>query len=170
MIKLITQPAPTIPDSIAKDLVTNRPNVLLCWNSRKYENINGSFNPRWEIWIRLVSNTHSLNRFKISKKDLFQDGSIYRLLQTWCFMDDLSHKDIGYCGIDSRIMNSFFLADTFRNRTFYEDVFENFVEEKDRRESRDIRNLASGATQEYYKLDNPRVGRYTKGNWRHQIR
>lgn len=169
MIKLITQPEPVIPDSIADELATEYPLVLPRWNSKKYLNPNDTYDGRWEVWIKLVENTHSLNRFSISKKDLFQDGCIYRKLQTWAFANKFD-EDIGFCPLDERFIRSLRLVDTFRNRTFYEDVYEDFLYKKDQQKTKDIRSMAASARDEYYKLDNPIIGRYTKGNWRYQIR
>lgn len=169
MIKLLTQPAPEIPQSVAQELALNHSDVLLRWNARKHENNNNTYEGRWEIWVKLVENTHSLNRHSISKKDLFQNGCIYRFLQTWCFMDEAG-TDLGFCPLDARILQSFNMADTFKNRTFYEDVYEKSEYEKELLRQRDVRSLAANARERYYKLDNPIVGRYTKGGWRHRIR
>lgn len=169
MIKLTNQPAPTIPKSVSEEITELHPNVLLRWNSKKHGYENGTFAGRWEVWIKLVENTHSLNRHSISKKDLFQDGCIYRFLQTWCYVEDVD-SDLGFCPLDGRILQSLRLADTFRNRRFYEDVYENFEYNKELQRKKDIRTLAANATSEYYGLDNPIIGRYTKGDWRHRIR
>lgn len=145
------QPAPTIPTSVSEDLP---PLLRLLWNRRNH------CANRWEIWAELVPNTHSLNRFPISSKDIHLDGSLWRFVQTW------QYDDGSFCPLDQRIISSARQADTFRNRRFYED----HVERPGPDSAAQAKELAYHARHRYFNLDNPIVGPATKGSWRHRIR
>jgi hypothetical protein len=112
-----------------------------------------------------------MNRFARSERDLYLDGSWYRFLQTWCFVDERG-LDRGYAPIDQRFLRSLRLVDVFLNRRWFEDNIETPEQQKEVQELLQVKEAAADSERYYSHFDSPIIAPYIKGgsDWRHKIR
>lgn len=169
MIKVKVQPGPTIPDSVLRDLRVHYPNIWLRWDGRAIRMSDDTYEGRWKIYYKLEENSHPHFRATRSRHDVWHNGAWHRLIQTWSERN-YRGDDVGFAPIDSRLINVLHQADTFRSRRWYEDNIEHPEARRIQGAEADMMQTGRDVADYYHNMDNPAVGRYTKGSWRHRIR
>jgi hypothetical protein len=171
-VEFKTQPAPTIPDHIAEALREMEPEVFLIWNPRMYERkdkflTNGDhpWEGRWEIWIALTDSTHPDAKNERMKTDRWNtDRQCWmRKLQTY------ETEDKEYAPLDWGLITGLEMADTRRNRRFYEEHVHNVWEAELEAAERTRMNTWAGVANYYEKHNNVIVGRHFNSGWRHGV-
>lgn len=136
---------------------------------------------RWEVWaIPVDHSSHPLGKKDTVLKLLrdFPDHSGRRgvKLFVWCKRDDKG-RDTGFVQLDDRIFETLRWADSFRSKDAFQRVVEEPQMRKDLALKRRIRDIAYGAREYWWGLDNlivsmnPEVRsgadwRTAKGGWR----
>lgn len=165
-----TQPAPSIPREIKQELEDMTPRVFLRWDP-KYERVGSDKNGRpiwggrWEIWCELRDVAHPEAENKLAEMDRWNP-------EAQCWMRKLQvykARDGGYAPPDRALIIGLRMADAWQRDGFYEQNFDSLEERE--QAVRDTLTEAIGGSARYTdKLDEPIVGPYTKGSWRHRIR
>jgi len=171
-IEFRTQPAPTIPDHIAEALREMSPEVFLIWNPKMYERkdktlIDGShpWEGRWEIWIELQPSTHKDATNELAETDKWNTDR-----QCWMRrLQAYETEDKEYAPLDWGLIIGLEMADTRRNRRFYEEHIEDAWEEELEAADRKRASLWKGVANYYKNFNNVSVGQYVNSGWRQGV-
>lgn len=168
-IEVIHVEAPTIEPSILaalKDL--GRPRDFLRWNPRfAPEPANQDhWQGRWEIWCELMDVAHPLAKNKLAETDEWDSEH-----QCWVrFLQTYQTADEKFAPADERLIVGLEMANTWKNRRFYED----HVEEPEAREDRMKMLMGQEQIKEgsryFRKFDSTSVGAYVNSGWRWRTR
>jgi hypothetical protein len=172
VIEFKTQPAPTIPDHIAEALAEMSPEVFLVWNPRMYERkdkvLSDGSHPwegRWEIWIELTHSTHEDANNELAETDRWNSDK-----QCWMRrLQAYETEDKEYASLDWGLIIGLEMADTRKNRRFYEDHIEDAWEAELDRAERTRANTWAGVANYYKNHNNVSVGRHFSSGWRHGV-
>ncbi len=171
MITLLTQPAPTISDQIQHDLDEMWPRVFMVWNSRygtPHPDVFGSllYDARWEIWVELTDTSHPGRPLKRNKKDRWNpDANCWmRYLQVY------ETADGNFAPADRALVIGLQMADTWRDRRFYENYIEDPNDQKIARAQHDRRTLFADGANYYRNHDRLLVGPHANSGWRWRTR
>lgn len=172
-IKLVTQPAPSIPPHIEEALESMDPRVFMVWNPRflrpgQHPPRPGEAwpTPRWEIWVELRDSTHSDAKNELAEGDRWnpEKGCWMRRLQVY------THADGSFAPIDERLLVGLEMADGWNNKHLYEDKIARAWDDEEAAHLNDLREAAGATSRYYHGLDSTSVGRYVNSGWRHKIR
>lgn len=87
---------------------------------------------------------------------------------TWAESNERG-EDTGPRALDDRIFQVLRVADSFRSREHFEEVFEEPEQRRAMETSKMIRDIAYGARSYWWGLDRPTVGARSRGDWRWRI-
>ena len=172
-IQFRTQPAPTIPDHIAEALAEMTPECFLIWNPRVYQRMDKTLddgsNPwegRWEIWIELENSRHD------DAKNIRQESDRWNT-DKQCWMRKLQSyetADKEYAPLDWGLIIGLEMADTWKNRLFYEDNILAPEEAENLAAEARQNDILKGVINYYHNYNKTQVGAAVSSGWRHRIR
>jgi len=152
------------------------PNLLVCWDPRP---IYDSLTPkraidqdaRWEFFFELKPSTHRDATNLTHRSDTLRNGRWYRKFISWSLRDNM-FNDIGYAPLEWDPFTPLRMADTWRNRRFFEDTVEDPGLRAEAEQLAGRTQIIKDVGRYYQDLDRTLVspgGRHT-GGWRHKIR
>lgn len=167
MIKLKTHPAPTIPDYVQVALDILSPRVFIKWNSRAYETSPGVFDGRWEIWCELMDVNHPDAKHHRSEHDTWNSDA-----QCWMrYLQKYETREGDFAPLDGRLLVGLEMADTWKNRRFYEEHIEEPFDQAEVDEQNARKEIYLEGAKYYKDLDRTLIGGSGGGgDWRWRIR
>lgn len=172
-ISFQTQPAPSIPEHLERELLSLYPKVFMIWNPRyRRPGVKPPLKgeewdtPRWEIWSELVQSYHANARNQRLDSDVWNTDH-------QCWMRRLQvyeNADGSFAPVDERLLVGLELADGWKNRRLYEEGIEDPYEAQEEARKRVFMEAAAGSASYFSKLDSTIVGRHANSGWRHKIR
>lgn len=136
------------------------PDVAIVWNPLAVKLGQGCYDPRWEIWVEVTSNSHPNHRFVEKQGDIRFDGC------TWRFLNTYKQPDGSFAPLDDRLFRALYWSDTWRHREHYEEALVSQDIRKKKAETDMIRDTAYGLTEKWKNFDRTQVGSGSSGNWR----
>jgi hypothetical protein len=153
------------------------PDLLFLWQPRPIygdrtrPKIATDQDPRWEIWCELVESRHPDADNRRWRSDLELDGRWYRKLQSWA-QRDANFNDVGFAPLDWDPLGPLRMADTWKSRTFYEDMIDDPAEAEEAALMKHRKNVIREGGRYYKDFDRTLIspgGKHT-GDWRYRYR
>lgn len=165
MIRVIKTEAPSIEPAVQRELDLLTPRVFMRWNHDfAPEPFSAEIRQgRWEIWCELTDNTHPKN----SSKKLAAGDEWNTDAQCWMrFLQTYQTREGDFAPVDHRLIIGLEMADTWKNRRFYEDHVEDPDALADLRVEQARRETLIEGARYYNGWGNTSVGRYVNSGWR----
>jgi hypothetical protein len=172
VIELTTQPAPTIEPHIQADIAAMWPRVFMQWNPRhavrkRDERGKKVWDARWEIWVELTDVSHPDAKHWYSDNDVWNTDE-----QCWMrYLQVYETEAGGFAPADERLVIGLEMADTWKNRRFYDEHIEVPHEIQEFRQLDEVRQVTQASSEYYRTLDRTLVAPGGRGgDWRWRIR